>query len=47
MLFNFKYLMIERFAEGLKTEYLKAYGALEPDYPGFLSWIGRFALENI
>ena len=47
MLFNFKYLMIEHFAEGLKNEYLKAYGNLEPDYPGLLSWIGRFALENI
>lgn len=47
MLFNFRYLMIERFAEGLKTEYLKAYGNLEPNYPGFLSWVGRFALENI
>lgn len=47
MLFNFKYLMIERFAERLESEYRKAYGNLENEYADFISWLGRFALENI
>ena len=47
MLFNFKFLMIEQFAEGLEDAYLKSYGNLEPEFPGFLAWISRFALENI
>jgi hypothetical protein len=34
MLFNFKYLMIEQFAEGLEDVYLKSYGNLEPEFPG-------------
>lgn len=47
MLFNFKYLMIERFAGRLEEEYCKAYGNLDSEYAGFISWLGRFALENI
>lgn len=47
MLFNFKYLMIDRFAESLEKEYRKAYGNLDSDYAGFVAWLGRFALENI
>ena len=47
MLFNFKYLAIKRFGEGLESDYRDAYGELEPDYSGFINWVGRFALENI
>ena len=47
MLFNFKYLAIKRFGESLESDYKDAYGELEPDYSGFINWVGRFALENI
>jgi len=47
MLFNYKYQMIERFSQGMKTEYEKAYGVLDPDYAGFARWMAMFALENI
>ena len=47
MLFNFKYLAIKRFGESLQSDYRDAYGELEPDYSGFVNWVGRFALENI
>ena len=47
MLFNFKYLAIQRFGESLECDYRDAYGDLEPDYGGFVNWVGRFALENI
>ncbi len=47
MLFNFKYMMIKRFAQGLEDEYGNAYGNLEPVYGSFVKWVGRFALENI
>lgn len=47
MLFNYRYLMINRFADGLASEYRQVYGDLEPKYAGFVSWFARFALENI
>ena len=47
MLFNYRYLMIDKFADGLASEYRKVYGELEPKYAGFVSWFARFALENI
>lgn len=47
MLFNFKYLMIEEFVARLEKEYGKAYGERNADFTGFVSWLGRFALENI
>ncbi|MCZ6635808.1 MAG: metal-dependent phosphohydrolase [bacterium] len=47
MLFNYRYLMIQRFAAGLETEYKNAYGELETAYGGLVNWIGRLALENI
>ena len=46
MLFNYKYLAVEKFAADLEVEYQKTYGNLE-GYGGVLSWIARFALENI
>lgn len=47
MLFNYKYLMIERFAARIEEEFRRAYGNLDAEYAGFISWLGRFALENI
>ena len=47
MLFNFKYLTINRFGKSLESDYKHAYGDLEPAYGGFVNWIGRLALENI
>ena len=47
MLFNFKYLTIQRFGQSLEDDYRGAYGELEPAYGEFVNWIGRFALENI
>jgi hypothetical protein len=47
MLFNFKYLAINRFAEGLEADYRHTFGVLEPAYGGFVNWMGRLALENI
>jgi hypothetical protein len=47
MLFNYRYLMVERFSARLEEEFRKAYGNLDVEYAGFVSWLGRFALENI
>ncbi len=47
MLFNYRYLMVERFSARLEEEFRKAYGSLDVEYAGFVSWLGRFALENI
>ena len=47
MLFNHKYLTIKRFGESLESDYRDAYGEVQPDYSGFVNWVGRLALENI
>ena len=47
MLFNFKYLTINRFADGLESDYRHTFGDLDPAYGGYVNWIGRLALENI
>jgi hypothetical protein len=47
MLYNFKYLTINRFSQGLEDEFQGAFGKVEPDYGNFVNWIGRLALENI
>jgi len=47
MLFNFKFLAINRFGQAQEADYKHAYGDLEPAYGGFVNWMGRLALENI
>lgn len=47
MLFNFQYLTIHRFGEGLESDYLHAYGDVERGFGGFVNWMSRLALENI
>lgn len=47
MLYNFKYLTIERFGKSLETDYRDAYGQRGEDFAGYVNWIGRFVLENI
>jgi hypothetical protein len=47
MRYNFKYLTIDRFGQGLEDEFLDAYGKRGDDFAGYVNWIGRFALENI
>ena len=47
MLYNFKYLTINRFSKSLEDDYKGAFGALEPIYGNYVNWIGRLALENI
>ena len=47
MLYNFKYLTINRFGQSLEDDYKDAYGDLEPGYGTYVNWIGRLALENI
>jgi hypothetical protein len=39
--------MVERFADRLDDEFRRAYGSLDNGYGGFISWLARFALENI
>ena len=47
MLYNFKFLTIKRFSQSLQEDYADAYGDTAPNFGGYLSWIGRLALENI
>jgi hypothetical protein len=47
MLYNFKYLTIDRFGKSLEADYLDAYGQRGGKFAGYMNWIGRFALENI
>ena len=47
MRYNFKYLTIDRFGQGLEDEFLDAYGRRGEEFAGYVNWIGRFALENI
>jgi len=45
--FNPTELVIDAYVERLRSTYDRAYGKLEPDYPGILSYVGRMALEVI
>jgi hypothetical protein len=36
MLFNYRYLMVERFSARLEEEFRKAYGNLDVEYAGFV-----------
>lgn len=47
MLYNFKYLTINRFSQSLEDDYKGAFGELEKIYGSYVNWIGRLALENI
>jgi hypothetical protein len=47
MLYNFKYLTIDRFGQSLENDFRDAYGRRGEEYAGYVNWIGRFALENI
>ena len=47
MLFNFKYLTINRFAESLESDFRHTFGDQDTGYGGFVNWMGRLALENI
>lgn len=46
-MFNPTQLVIDQFIEGLKENYLRTYGILEPHFPNMISFMGRMALENI
>jgi len=46
-MFNPIQLVIDTFVELLKTNYLRTYGLLEPEYPNIIAFTGRIALENI
>lgn len=47
MLYNFKYLTIDRFGKSLENDYRDVYGQRGDQFAGYVNWIGRFALENI
>ncbi len=47
MLYNFKYLTVNRFSQSLEDDYKGAFGELQPIYGNYVNWIGRLALENI
>ncbi len=46
-MFNPTELVIEAYVEQLRANYDRAYGKLEPEFPGILGYIGRMALEII
>ena len=46
-MFNPTELVINKFVENLRGNYLRTYGILEPEYPNIIAFIGRLALENI
>ncbi|MBI4641885.1 MAG: metal-dependent phosphohydrolase [Candidatus Tectomicrobia bacterium] len=44
---NYQKLIIEPFAEGLKSTYHQTYGLIKPEFGTLVAWAGRFVLENI
>ena len=46
-MFNPTQIVIEGFVSELRAMYERTYGTLEPSYPGIISFVARFALENI
>ena len=42
-MFNPTQVVIEAFVQELQAMYLRNYGVLEPNYPGFIAFIGRGA----
>ena len=46
-MFNPTQLVIDSFIDGLRENYLRTYGILEPHFPNMIAFMGRMALENI
>ncbi len=46
-MFNPTQIVIDAFVDELQAAYQRAYGLLEPDFPGVIGFVGRLALENI
>lgn len=46
-MFNPTQLVIDAFIDGLRENYLRTYGILEPHFPNMIAFMGRMALENI
>lgn len=46
-MFNPTAIVIDAFVEELKSTYLRMYSVLEPDFPGFIAFVGQMALEKI
>jgi hypothetical protein len=46
-MFNATSIVIDAFIRELKTMYERTYGAMEPSYPGVISFVAQLALENI
>ena len=47
MMFNPTMIVIDAFVDRLRQNYHRVYGALEPEYPNIIGFVGRIALENI
>jgi hypothetical protein len=47
IMFNPTQILIEGFIRELRAMYNRTYGALEPGYPGVVSFVAQLALENI
>lgn len=46
-MFNPTQVVIDAFVERLRENYQRTYGALEPEFPNIVAFVGRMALENI
>jgi hypothetical protein len=46
-MFNPTQIVIQAFIHELHAMYARTYGALEPGYPGVISFVAQLALENI
>ena len=46
-MFNPTQIVIAAFIRELRAMYGRTYGALEPGYPGVVSFVAQLALENI
>ena len=46
-MFNPTLIVVEAFIHELRTMYERTYGVLELGYPGVISFVAQFALENI
>ena len=46
-MFNPTQIVIQAFIRELRAMYDRTYGALEPGYPGVISFVAQLALENI
>ena len=46
-MFNPTQVVIEAFVQELQAMYLRNYGVLEPNYPGFIAFISRGAMSAV